>query len=242
MCGVLGFSGNLTPETKQLVKNLIQQSRIRGLHSSGISVLYDNILKTDIEILGVEEIFNVIDSLPLGHISLIAHTRYSTSDLEFNQPIYNEFLSIVHNGVITQMSPENWEDFYGYKCKGRNDSELILKCIENGGVPLMEFKDSSMAVIELHNNGEILFYRNVHRPLWYIIDSGNLFVASTRDIFIRAFNSLRVKVEKCNPNFIYKLTQGVLTKNPIGIDSVDLQIDTENSKFYLKNRRYVGLS
>ena len=56
---------------------------------------------------------------------MIGHCRYSTSDLQYNQPIYNDDYSIAHNGVVSQEMPERWKELYGYDCKTKNDSELI---------------------------------------------------------------------------------------------------------------------
>jgi glutamine phosphoribosylpyrophosphate amidotransferase len=122
-----------------------------------------------------------------GSLYMIGHCRYSTSDLEFNQPIANENLSVVHNGVITQELPENWKELYGYDCETKNDTELILHTAEDCISPLLRWKDSSLAVVELHVDKVIRFYRNGKRPLYLTSISNGCIITSTADVPKRAF-------------------------------------------------------
>ena len=113
---------------------------------------------------------------------LIGHCRYSTSDLEYNQPLSNEKKSIVHNGVITQELPENWNTLYPYVFETKNDSELVLHSED----PLREFADASMAVCELYEDGRLRFYRNGKRPLYLTNLSNGSIITSTADVPKRA--------------------------------------------------------
>jgi glutamine phosphoribosylpyrophosphate amidotransferase len=122
-----------------------------------------------------------------GSLYMIGHCRYSTSDLEFNQPIANENLSVVHNGVITQELPEKWKELYGYDCETKNDTELILHTAEDCISPLVRWKDSSLAVVELHVDKVIRFYRNGKRPLYLTSISNGCIITSTADVPKRAF-------------------------------------------------------
>jgi len=236
MCGVIGFSGENNEFNIDILKKLILESQIRGKHSTGISYLEDNRVVSKIDPISSKEF--IIKNKFLfrsNNLMLIGHTRYSTSDLLYNQPIYSDDISIVHNGVISQASPYKWEDIYGYKCEGKNDSELILRSVISGNLPLLEFfNSSSMSVIELHRSGKLLFYRNSSRPLWYYLLGKDLFIASTKDIFIRAFNKENILPIECKSNNIYMFKDGKLTCNDIGVVSDDLQIHTECSKNYLR--------
>jgi glutamine phosphoribosylpyrophosphate amidotransferase len=118
---------------------------------------------------------------------MIGHIRYSTSDVRFNQPFSNDKYAIVHNGVISQESPENWP----IKCETRNDSEMVLHALsdfKNYKHPLEEFPDSSQAVVFLQNSSNVLGgWRNGLRPLWYSWDAHErLILASTENILKRA--------------------------------------------------------
>ena len=118
MCGVVGIvSKNIIPT--DIIEKLLLQSKIRGQHASGISYVDHDVLKT-------EKIAKNATFLEIKNIktrSLIAHTRYSTSSIEHNQPIAYDDLAVVHNGVITQEHSSHWGK-YGYEFKTKNDSEL----------------------------------------------------------------------------------------------------------------------
>jgi asparagine synthetase B (glutamine-hydrolysing) len=117
-----------------------------------------------------------------GNLYMIGHCRYSTSDLEFNQPMFSAGKSIVHNGVITQELPENWKELYGYDCITKNDSELVLHSKD----PLREFSHMSMGVVELHKERKLRFYRNGKRPLYLTNVPNGSIITSTADIAQRA--------------------------------------------------------
>lgn len=198
MCAVLGaYLNNPTADDFDLVARLLLESSIRGLHATGVSFLKDDGILTKIEPAPAMEWLNryrpVLDSGTHsdGNLYMVAHCRYSTSDLAYNQPLYSDNFSVVHNGVISQEMPENWANLYGFNCKTKNDSELILQCLENGIVdtpisPLERFPDASMAVIELHKDKKIRFYRNGKRPLYLTNLPNGYIITSTADIPRRA--------------------------------------------------------
>jgi glutamine phosphoribosylpyrophosphate amidotransferase len=117
---------------------------------------------------------------------MIGHCRYSTSDLEFNQPIASQEISVAHNGVITQELPENWKELYGHDCETKNDTELILKTLESGQSPLDVWHNSSLAVCELYSDKKLRFYRNGKRPIYFTSIDNGCIITSTEDIAIRA--------------------------------------------------------
>lgn len=191
MCAVIGaFIESPDSAHMSTVAKTFHESGIRGLHATGVSWIKNNEIKTVIEakpaniFLQSFDLKNCINED--GNLYLIAHCRYSTSDLEYNQPLYNDNISVVHNGVVSQEMPEKWKDLYGYDCKTRNDSELILHTIEAGKSPLKEFPNSSMAVIELYKEKKIRFYRNGKRPIHYTYLENGFIITSTADIAFRA--------------------------------------------------------
>ena len=117
---------------------------------------------------------------------LIAHCRYSTSDIEWNQPIVSKDIAVVHNGVITQADSTTWEDTYNYKFETKCDSEILLRAWENQTHGL--FLEGSMATILLdaRRTASMHFFRNEQRPLYYAQTHKDTFVASTKDILVRA--------------------------------------------------------
>jgi glutamine phosphoribosylpyrophosphate amidotransferase len=189
MCSVIGaIIKEPRAEDFLMLHRVFLESKIRGMHATGISYVKHGKIITEKRPVPADEFpFNFPSYVNEdGSLYLIGHCRYSTSDLEFNQPIANENLSVVHNGVITQELPEKWKELYGYDCETKNDTELILHTAEDCISPLIRWKDSSLAVIELHVDKVIRFYRNGKRPLYLTNISNGCIITSTADVPKRA--------------------------------------------------------
>ena len=231
MCGVIGVYGKASEEVLFYTKRLFEQSQIRGKHATGLSFLEDGILHTIQAPVPSKEFAKSFDfSLLPDDIKLIGHCRYSTSDLRDNQPIFNHNISIVHNGVISQESPDLWLRDFGYSCKTRNDSELILKCIEAGEEPIDVFCDKSVAAIVI-NGEEFYFFRNGNRPLWFTMFKENYFIASTRDILLRTFGQEQ-GYHKCIAGIIYSIVGNQLIYSIPETNWVDIQTETDCADYY----------
>jgi glutamine phosphoribosylpyrophosphate amidotransferase len=190
MCSVIGaIIKEPRAEDFLMLHRVFLESKIRGMHATGISYVKHGKIITEKKPVPADEFaFNFPSYVNEdGSLYMIGHCRYSTSDLEFNQPIANENLSVVHNGVITQELPEKWKELYGYDCETKNDTELILHTAEDCISPLVRWKDSSLAVVELHVDKVIRFYRNGKRPLYLTSISNGCIITSTADVPKRAF-------------------------------------------------------
>lgn len=201
MCAVIGAI--LLKPTKQdfaMIRRVFHESKIRGLHATGMSFLpkWSDKIATIKEPIPADQFVEkhlhddnlssmVADD---GNLYLIGHCRYSTSDLEYNQPMCGDEKSIVHNGVITQELPENWKELYGYECITKNDSELVL----HSNDPLQEFSHMSMGVCELYADKRIRFYRNGKRPIYFTLIDNGCIITSTKDIARRAGLDLPTEV------------------------------------------------
>ena len=191
MCAVIGaYIENPSSRDLVILADVFRESSIRGLHATGVSWVKDYQIKTVIDSKPANLFLESLDLQNCinedGNLYLIGHCRYSTSDLAYNQPLWNDNISIVHNGVVSQEMPENWERLYGYKCKTRNDSELIVHTLQANKSPLEEFPDSSMAVIELYKEKKLRFYRNGKRPIYFTSLKNGAIITSTKDIALRA--------------------------------------------------------
>ena len=193
MCAIIGvIIDNPTDGELNLIKQVFLESRIRGMHATGISFTHNGEVRTIKEATPAQEfVASYMNDMSTfvdtnGRLAMVGHCRYSTSDLEFNQPIANQCVSLVHNGVITQHLPENWKKMYGYECDTRNDTELLLHTIMERKSPLEVWHNSSLAVIELYGDQTMRFYRNGKRPM-YLTNFGNgSIITSTRDVILRA--------------------------------------------------------
>ena len=190
MCGIIGYENKeTTKQDLETLKKVLYESKIRGKHASGIAWYDGTDIQSYVKPISIDKLISEFDLNKLVHkgkVAMIAHARYSTSDIDYNQPILTETMAVVHNGVITQDSPSSWHDTYGYKCVGKNDSELILRALEQGKDPLLEFPDASISAVVLNNTGGLNYMRNARRPLWTGVIGKGTVVASTYDILNRA--------------------------------------------------------
>ena len=202
MCAVIGaIIQKPTRDDFDMLKRVFLESKIRGLHATGISFLpkWSTGIETIKEPIPADkfiEKFMHNDNLAEmvsndGNLYMIGHCRYSTSDLEFNQPLGHADKSIVHNGVITQELPENWKELYGYDCITKNDSELVLHSED----ALREFSHMSMGVVELNTGKKLRVYRNGKRPLYLTSLDNGVIITSTADIAKRAGLMYSVEVD-----------------------------------------------
>ena len=191
MCAVIGAHIE-KPSASDLVTlaNVFRESSIRGLHATGLSWVRDNRIHTMISATPAGKFVEAFDLKTTinedGNLYLIGHCRYSTSDLNYNQPLWDESLAIVHNGVVSQEMPEKWKDLYGYDCVTKNDSELLLHTIEDDKCPITTWVESSLAVCELWFCKRLRFYRNGKRPIYFTSLSNGYIITSTADIANRS--------------------------------------------------------
>jgi glutamine phosphoribosylpyrophosphate amidotransferase len=190
MCAIIGaYLDSPTQQQIETLKKVFIESQIRGKHACGYSLIQGNKVITRKEAIPADVFVkgHFAEVQPGDYIlQLIGHTRYSTSDLRFNQPIQVfDDLAIAHNGVVDQRSPVYWEE-YGYELTTTNDSELLYQSRHAGNEPLVDFPDASMAVAELSFEQGLRFYRNGKRPLYKVKVNNGFYVMSTADIALRA--------------------------------------------------------
>lgn len=191
MCGVVGYSSrSVTKRDLSKLRQVLIESRIRGMHASGIAWFDGKRIQCCSDSVPIDTLLESFDLNQLlyrnGRVSMIAHARYSTSSLKYNQPLVGEHIAIAHNGVISQASAKEWYGLYGYQCITKNDSELLLRAIEKGDNPLRVFPDASIAAVTLDDQGNVEYIRNKRRPLWVGRIGAGTVVASTFDILHRA--------------------------------------------------------
>jgi glutamine phosphoribosylpyrophosphate amidotransferase len=223
MCGLIAVVNKENGKFPvDLLTSLLLEAHIRGQHATGMSYIVGNELRHHIEPRDAKSFhipFDVYDAK-----AAMIHTRYSTSDLQWNQPNFNESTSIIHNGVVTQADPLEWEGIFGVRCKTKNDSEILLHLMNQGKHPL-ELVNTSQACIFMDSiRQELSFWRNEQRPLYYVNNDDFLVVASTKDIIYRA-GILGMDVWKCLPcvDYTYDLHTETLTQHSVRIANEDLQ-------------------
>jgi hypothetical protein len=184
MCSIVGYvSSNPTQEHMKHMVKIIDESIIRGQHAYGLA--YENQVKKYYQ----SEYDGII--LPLTN-KLIFHSRYSTSgDFRIhdnNQPLTKDNTHLVFNGVI-DMSVEY------------NDGLLVLEK-ETPEEMLEYISTTNCSFSGLVLKDDVLYgFRNPNRPAWILEYDGATFIASTRDIFVRALGD--VEPVEMNPNQLY---------------------------------------
>jgi glutamine phosphoribosylpyrophosphate amidotransferase len=239
MCAVIGAVIK-DPSLKdfEALKRVFIESKIRGMHATGISFLPR----------WTDEIVTIKEAIPAdqfvekhmhkdnfkefvnadGNLYMIGHCRYSTSDLEYNQPISDKSLSVAHNGVITQELPERWKELYGYDCETKNDSELLLHTIQEDVSPLERWKDASLSVCVLSRNKTLQVFRNGKRPLYLTTLPNGVIITSTADIPNRAGLYLPTMEAPVNTYITFDDKVTMMLKAVYIKDSIDYQ-NYENS-------------
>lgn len=220
MCGIVGVKqpdGSTFPVLA--FSKLMEQASIRGVHATGVSYSLDCRLVTRKEPVPWDR-FELPQAQMVLSTGAIGHLRYSTSDLDYNQPNHVGGLSLVHNGVVSQADPSTWEELFGVQCETRNDSEILARMMLDGRHPLT-LVDSSQACIAIDDKGTIRFWRNEYRPLYFSFFAGALVVASTSDIIRRALPL--TEVVRCDPCVEYTWDGKLLTSVQIREPMEDMQ-------------------
>lgn len=224
MCGILGIAiKGYTDKDETLVRSLFRETMIRGKHAAGISFVKNNEVITISEPIPADVFMAKQDISSWlnedGNLYCIGHIRYSTSSLEFNQPMAMGDIAIVHNGVVSQEPPEKWLNLFGFNTKTKNDSELILRCAYEGMEPRNIFPEASMAVCEIHADKTIKAYRNHARPLYFYQNHRMVIFCSTFDIAKRS----GIIPSKCAFDAIYEVNNFVIQAEYVETEMEDIQ-------------------
>lgn len=237
MCGIIGVVGPKKQNVWSATYALLKQSEIRGKHASGLSYFKNGQLITNKYNVPAGVFVNEYMPDAVGNY-VIGHTRYSTSDIKYNQPLQEGSTALVHNGVITQAPFEQWKQLYNVEdFATKNDSEILLKYIIQ--TRKIDFANSSIAAGFIHL-GEMWAFRNGQRPLYLFALQGLVGFASTANIIKRAFIGQDVQIIKANTNLIYNFYIDV--KGNAAVASIkhyeepitEQQLDTIRGTTYLK--------
>ena len=134
MCGIIGYLGKDTEAVSAVLTGL-ELLQNRGYDSAGISLLYNNIIKTlkyasTTTNNALSILKNELKTQPSTYIA-IGHTRWAThgSKTDINAHPHNDSLhriSLVHNGIIENYSELKYELVAkGYVFTSSTDTEVI---------------------------------------------------------------------------------------------------------------------
>ena len=194
MCGVIGYySPDPQEDDKGRLACLIKQSKIRGLHSFGVAWDQDDIwCRKQTRFQDTIDLLLGFRTLPK---TMMFHNRYSTSgdwqDPKNNQPVTLDGMALVYNGVLDMGTKEEMEARFGFKMESYNDGELFLNAIKKGEEPnaFIRSTHGSFAGLWFDKERRMWALRNIKRPLWWAKYKGAIYIASTVDIFRRAWGN-----------------------------------------------------
>lgn len=188
MCGVIGaYAIKPSANISRNVERIFIESRIRGRHAFGFSNWSNGLLDTHKFL----DVIPCVKALPSSITCLIGHARYSTSgdfkNIENNQPLELDGSSLAFNGVISMATKLENEAKYGQTYRADNDGEIFLDKFnrDDGWESFVSTGRFSFAGLVL-KDGCITAIRNESRPLYSCKTEEAVYVASTRDIFLRA--------------------------------------------------------
>jgi glutamine phosphoribosylpyrophosphate amidotransferase len=95
MCSVIGaIIKEPRAEDLLMLHRVFLESKIRGMHATGLSYVKNGQIVTIKHPVPADEFpFNFAEYINEdGNLYIVGHCRYSTSDLEYNQPISNDNL------------------------------------------------------------------------------------------------------------------------------------------------------
>tara|TARA_R110000824_G_scaffold1386_6_gene7049 strand:- start:1262 stop:1933 length:672 start_codon:yes stop_codon:yes gene_type:complete len=216
MCGVIGYSpreGQTIEErnkSRDAFKRLFHESTVRGKHYYGIAQVKPP--SPD----GFSETFNVWRSRYKASISdqftaftpTVAHTRFSQSGdwqvKENNQPIIVSQRALAMNGVIHMGTKQEYEQAFDVYCTVDNDAEIFLRCLEKDqdASNFINTVEGSFAGVWITAEQGLFAVRNARRPLWVCKEWGAIWIASTRDIFLRS--GFSEKMNRLEPGIVFE--------------------------------------
>lgn len=189
MCGIVGFySKRKSKKEVSILKKVLIESNIRGLHSFGVAFDKDKkiIIEKQKEFNIDELLYGFLDNV--GSKRLIYHSRYSTSgdfkDEKNNPPILVKNIALVLNGVISMERKIKFEKRFGIKCSSENDGEIILR--QKDYLKFLEENPEVSFAGIFFDGKNLLALRNNKRPLYRFNYGKATYLVSTIDIAKRA--------------------------------------------------------
>lgn len=131
MCGIIGAVG-IKSVSKDLIKGLYNLE-YRGYDSAGITIQTEDGAKTRKVVGGIKELDTLLKDRPIEGTCGIGHTRWATHgapSIKNCHPIYNEQVTVVHNGIIENYASLKDElSQYGFVFNSDTDTEVIAHLI-----------------------------------------------------------------------------------------------------------------
>jgi len=127
MCGIIGAVGN--KDIHQDLLTGLYNLEYRGYDSAGIALQTESSVETRKVVGGIKKLDELLEAQPISGTCGIGHTRWATHgapSIENCHPIYNDLVTIVHNGIIENHAALKTElSQLGWKFSTETDTEVI---------------------------------------------------------------------------------------------------------------------
>lgn len=224
MCGIFGIISKSNINLKDL-RLLSKHASQRGKDSSGyIEYFEDKFLISRYDC----DINRSIKNINFKNKVFLGHSRLVTNSMIDNQPITKNYISVIHNGIITNF--EKLYEKFGFKQDFQIDTEIIIDLIDfflkktsdfNSIVEstLSLLEGSASCVVHLHKQGKILLFSN----------NGSLYSGKKNNDLYISSESFPLKKTQCTQ--INKVTKNLI----IDIPSINKKIPIKDFKISRKN-------
>lgn len=190
MCGLAGVlsRSNLINRDKDMFRDLMVVSQLRGFHSTGVAFGRKHTFKNNktsiikgainaSQFLGCE---NVVDGFKSHLQFMIGHCRWATMgnvDFDNSHPVATDHIIVTHNGTINSLRGEA-------KHRDMNDSRILTERIAKKGLfpTLDELKPGDAYALVIYDREKQLihFIRNEKRTLYLAYYDDNIMWASEK--------------------------------------------------------------
>ncbi|MBI4365614.1 MAG: hypothetical protein HY543_02225, partial [Deltaproteobacteria bacterium] len=231
MCGIYGLIVNEqsrlpTAALEPAVRTLVRLSERRGREAAGLAVssssaigVYKQATKPSVMLRSrafADFLRRRIALLPSSNgtpsyvqpFAVIGHTRLVTNGSqaiqENNQPIYNEGIVGIHNGIVTndRLLLDRYPELRRGSTLSRSDSEVLFDLLHKYYRELGEIAPALAATFdEIRGSASVAFYANDRRAVTLATNTGSLYYAAAPERGFFTFASERPIVQR----FLHKM-------------------------------------
>lgn len=224
MCGIFGVISD-DVIVKQDIDIIVKHSEQRGVDSSGLIHLKDDIYMVDRADHVIGKLLNIVRPHPSNVI--LGHSRLITNGLSDNQPVVKEKICVIHNGIIVN-EKDSWANIETKK-ELEIDSELIVAIASehlSSGGELINLPKKILSIcrgiiscaVVVPQLGKILLFSN----------NGSLYVGDKYQN-TKVFASEKYGLKLLNCNNIYQVKQEGLVID-IPVSDFDFEISDVNDR------------
>lgn len=201
MCGIFGLlSLNSLSINQRDLFSLSLHSENRGLDSSGFITYVNNTYNIYRSNHSSTKLLRRISSK--NSIFTCGHSRLMTNSVKDNQPIINDNISVIHNGII--VNDDDLFSSYNFERHYNVDSEILISLAQEFLSKNGKIEDLSNFIFQncIGTVSCLLIFKNLGKGL-LLSNNGSLYIGSTKNYF--AFSSESYPLQRLNCSTVSQL-------------------------------------